>query len=76
MCQLCSDWVKTLTVKEKLAALNEVTILGTESEEHLDEVHRKLLKEYAEEISKEVMAKPYEQLTFQDFVMNWESDET
>jgi len=74
MCSLCADWTKSLTVKEKLNAFNEVYLTSTEDVEHLNEVHGKLLKEYADEISKEVMALPYDQLSFQDFVAEWEQE--
>lgn len=70
MCAICLLSHK-MNIKEKLNAFNEVYLTSTEDVEHLNEVHGKLLKEYAEEISKEVMALPYDQLTFADFVEDW-----
>ena len=57
MCIMCADWIKLLTVKEKLNGLNEIISTETIDEEHVAYVYEKLLKEYADEISKEVMEK-------------------
>lgn len=57
MCTLCSDRVKQLTVKEKLNAFNEVVTTENITKEHITDMYEKLLEEYADEISKEVMEK-------------------
>lgn len=61
MCQLCAPWAKSLTVKEKLSGANELIRTGDnlsfDEILHIAEIEQKLLGEYADEISKEVMEK-------------------
>lgn len=55
MCIMCTEQMKKLTIREKLRGMNEMLETQPKDKEHLEEVHANLLREYADEICKEVM---------------------
>lgn len=75
MCILCEmELMKNLTIKERLNAANELIRDAVPGEEltHVTEVWNKSLKDYADEISKEVLKKQHTQLSFEDYVEDWD----
>lgn len=72
MCQLCLLKGK-MTVKERLSASTEMLRTAEDKDvNHIADVWNKALKEYADEISKEVTNKQYDQLSFADFIVDWD----
>lgn len=74
MCTLCLLKGK-MTIKERLSAYTEMAAFAPEEEiVHIKEVHKETLREYANELSNEVNDKEYTQLTFQDYIVDWENE--